>query len=149
MNKRLYQGIVTAFFILLLTACGTTTPPTELAPSGEIVEKAIALQLEQTEDSLSQQLNTNTPKLGIANINVKNLESIYIAKLPAYHLQGTYNLTMKFSRQEVKLKNNPFEIYLQRQAEGKTWRLLRKKLTDDDNKFEWLTYLIPQLEDKN
>ncbi len=146
MNKKLVQGILAAIFIILLTACGTTTPPTELAPSGDIVEKAIALQLQQTSSSLSQQLELTTPKLTISNINVNKLEPIFIAELPAYHLVGTYNLTMKFSRQKVKLKNDPFEIYLQRQTEGKTWRLLRKKITDSGNKIEWLSYLIPQSE---
>jgi hypothetical protein len=147
MNKKLFPGILAVIFIVLLTACSATTPPTELAPDGAIVEKAIALQLEQTQAGLSQQLNLTTPKLTISNINVSKLEPIFIAELPAYHLIGTYNLTMKFARQEVKLKNDPFEIYLQRQAEGKTWRLLRQKVTDLGNQIEWLSYLIPQLEE--
>jgi len=148
MIKRLFQGILTVLFIVLLTACSAATPPTELAPEGAIVEKAIALQLDQTSSSLSQQLELRNPKLTISNINVNKLEPIFINKLPAYHLRGTYNLKMKFARQEVKLKNDPFEIYLQRQAEGKTWRLLRPKITDSTGNIEWLSYLIPQLEEE-
>jgi hypothetical protein len=148
MNKKLFQEILAVIFIVLLTACSASAPPTELAPGGPIVAHAIAFQLEQTQTSLSQQLELNTPELTISNINVNKLEPIFINQLPAYHLVGTYNLKMKFSRQEVKLKNDPFEIYLQRQAEGKTWRLLRKKITNSTQKVEWLSYLIPQSEEE-
>jgi hypothetical protein len=145
MIKRLFQGILTVIFIVLLTACSAATPPTELAPDGAIVEKAIALQWEQTSSTLSQQLELKKPELTISNISVNKLEPIFINKLPAYHLVGTYHLKMKLSRQEIKLKNDPFEIYLQRQSEGKTWRLLRPKITN--NTKEWLSYLIPQSEE--
>jgi hypothetical protein len=149
MKQKLLPKILATIFIVLLTACSTSAPPTELAPGGEIVEKAIALQLQQTNNGLSQQLELNPPELTISNINVKKLEPIFIAELPAYHLLVTYNLSIKFPRQKVQLKNDPFEIYLQRQSEGKTWRLLRKKITDTNQKIEWLSYLIPITETEN
>ncbi|MBR8828475.1 MAG: hypothetical protein DSM107014_11350 [Gomphosphaeria aponina SAG 52.96 = DSM 107014] len=128
--------------IIWLTACSTQAPPTELAPEPEIVKKAIALQLNLTQTQLTQKLNAATPALEIGQINVKQLEPIFIAKLPAYHLQGTYDLTIKLPRQQAKQKNNPFEIYLQRQIEGKTWRLLKRETSKTEEKTQWNTYLI-------
>lgn len=127
--------------ILLLNGCSFYTPPKELAPSGEIVKSAIALQLEQTEQTLAKQLNLASPRLNISNIRVNQLNPLFIANLPTYHLKGKYNLKLKLSRRQIEQKNNAFDVYLQRQAEGKTWRLLRKKL-DENNSTQWSSYLI-------
>ncbi|GAB4526454.1 MAG: hypothetical protein Tsb0014_06600 [Pleurocapsa sp.] len=127
--------------ILLLSSCGYRTPPKELAPTGEIVKQAIALQLRQTEQTLAQKLNLADPEIKISNIRVKQLQPIFVADLPTYHLQGKYNLQLKLSRRQIEQKNNAFDVYLQRQAEGKTWRLLRKEY-NENNERQWSSYLI-------
>lgn len=142
MKRRWYRKILAVMAILLLTACGAPSPPTELAPPGEIVEKAILLQLKQTEQNLSQKLNASTPELELGRIDVKQIEPVYIAKLPAYHLQGSYNLKLKLARQQVNQKKNEFDIYLQRQIEGKTWRWLKKEPPQADGKSVWTSYSI-------
>ncbi|MGK7873437.1 MAG: hypothetical protein AB4426_09020 [Xenococcaceae cyanobacterium] len=142
MNNRWYFRILAAILIMLLTACGSPTPSMGLAPDGELVKKAIALQLSQAEQSLSQHLIASRPELEISKINVKELEPLFIAKLPAYHLQGTYNLKIKLPRQQVTQKNNHFDIYLQRQAEGKTWRLIKREASSPGAQPKWSTYLI-------
>ena len=143
MKKRWYQHILIVILIGLLSACGASTPPKEFAPDGEIVKKAIALQLNQTEQQLSQQLKVSNPKLKISKINVKRLEPLFINKLSTYHLQGIYNLKIKLPRQKITQGKNLFDIYLQRQAEGETWRLLKQKnYHSHDNKSEWKSYLI-------
>ncbi len=126
--------------ILLLNSCGLRTPPTELAPNGEIIKNAIALQLTQTEQILAQQLNLADPEIKISNIRVQKLQPLFFAKLPTYHLQGKYNLKLKLSRRQMAQKNNSFDLYLQRQAEGKTWRLLKKDT--NTQRSEWSSYLI-------
>ena len=136
-------GILLVLTIVILTACGTNPPPREFAPGGEIVAKAIALQLSQTEQTLSQQLYTSVPQLDIEQIKVQQIEPLSIGNLPTYHLQGTYQLTLKLPRQQVTQKNNPFDIYLQRQAEGETWRLLKRKFSPSKAKLQWSSYLIP------
>ncbi len=142
-KKCWYQPLLALILILLLSACsGSTEAPSEFAPPGEIVQKAIALQLEQTQQQLSQQLQVVSPILEIRQIKVKNLESLVIAQLPTYHLQGTYNLKLKLPRQQVKQKNNPFDLYLQRQAEGKTWRLLKRQVNAQGSSSPWTSYLI-------
>ncbi len=126
--------------ILLLNGCALRTPPTELAPNGEIVKSAIALQLTQTEQTLAQQLNLAAPEINISNIRVQKLKPLFIAQLATYHLQGKYNLKLKLSHRQIAQKNNFFDIYLQRQAEGKTWRLLKKESKGERG--EWSSYLV-------
>ncbi|WP_416245478.1 hypothetical protein [Crocosphaera sp. XPORK-15E] len=128
--------------LIFLTACGTATAPIEFAPDGDIIQQAIRLQLSQRLNPLSQQLNTKHPQLEIGQINVKNIDSIVVSELPTYHLQGTYNLKLILPRQQVNQKNNQFEIYLQRQAEGKTWRLLSKDNKKASEELSWKSYLI-------
>jgi hypothetical protein len=125
--------------ILLLSSCGWRTPPIELAPNGEIVKRAIALQLSQTEQTLARQLSLNAPEIDLSNIRVQKLQPLFVAKLPTYHLQGKYNLKLKLTRRQITQNNNSFDVYLQRQAEGKTWRLLKK---DDRPRSLWSSYLI-------
>ena len=113
--------------MLIVAGCTMVTPPLELAPSGEIVEKAIALQLQYVHHDLSDNLQTTTPRLQITQIKVNKIEPLVVANLPTYHLQGTYQLNLKLHRQKIEQTKNPFDIYLQRQKEGKTWRLVRNK----------------------
>lgn len=142
MNACWYQRFLTIILILMLAACTAVKPPLELSPDGEIIQKAIALQLTQTETLLSEQLKATRPQLEISQIRVKLLEPIFVADLPTYHLQGSYNLKLNLPRQEVSQNKNRFDIYLQRQAEGKTWRLLRRQISSESNQLQWFSYLI-------
>ncbi|WP_420809916.1 hypothetical protein [Gloeothece citriformis] len=134
--------LVMMLIIFALNACSSPKPPTEFAPDGETIQKAILLQLNQTEQRLSQQLNAVHPELAISQIKVKTLEPVYVAELPAYHLQGSYTLKLTLPRQQVTQKNNRFDIYLQRQTEGKTWRLLRRDLNPVSQEPQWSSYFV-------
>jgi hypothetical protein len=143
MLYRCPQIILAIVFTFLFTSCSLASPPIELAPQGEIVKKAISLQLKLTESDISNQLNTVNPQLEIKNINVKKIEPVFIAKLAAYHLQGSYNLKIGLPRQKVQQQDNQFDLYIQRQSEGKTWRLLKTETRNDKNKpIQWSSYLI-------
>jgi hypothetical protein len=142
MKKFFYQIIFAVILIGLLTACGTETPPISLSPVGHIVKQAILLQLQQTEQKLSDQLLASHPKLEITQIKIKQLEPFYLAQLATYHLQGTYTLNINLPEQKVTQKDNLFDIYLQRQKEGKTWRWLKKEVESEDTEPNWKSYLI-------
>lgn len=116
-----------------------SAPPLEFAPGGKIINQAIILQLQQTQINLSQNLKAPFPQLEINQIKVKQIEPMFINKLPVYHFQGTYNLSLKYPSENIEQKKNKFDIYLQRQQEGKSWRLLRK------NHSRWKSYLISNL----
>ncbi|AIE75887.1 MULTISPECIES: hypothetical protein [unclassified Synechocystis] len=125
-----------------LNACQNAPPPLEFAPDGAVVQQAINFQLNRTQTALSQHLNAPTPDFEISKINVKKIEAIAVDNLPAYHLAGGYDLKLILPRQTVIQKQNPFELYLQRQSEGKSWRLLKKDIDPRTNQEKWGSYLV-------
>ncbi|MEL4894756.1 hypothetical protein [Crocosphaera sp. Alani8] len=141
-KQDLIKGLLVIFFPFILTACQTTTVPLEFAPDGQIVQQAIVLQLNQRLIPLSERLQTSKPGLNISNINVKEIETVTISNLPSYHLIGTYNLQLTLPHQQIKQTKNKFDLYLQRQAEGKTWRLLSKDNKIQNQESVWKSYLI-------
>lgn len=119
--------------LLLLTACsGTGTEP-----SKEIAQKAIALQARL----FQQQLQQKVDKLDISQVNITQKQPLSIDKLTGYRIQGTYDFTISLPKQRLSQHKNPFDIYLQRQKEGKTWRLALPKVAKN-GVFTWLTYAI-------
>ncbi|MBD1901746.1 hypothetical protein NDI44_02595 [Trichocoleus sp. DQ-A3] len=130
--------ILTVILLGLLTACGIGVP----APGGQLVQKAIALQVSQTQKQLSQQLFQQPSSFEIAQIRVTHEEPLLIQKLPAYHIQGTYNFTLQRPNHQVTQQQNHFDIYLQRQIEGKTWRLAIPQSTNTNTEPTWRTWLI-------
>ncbi len=141
-KQDLIKGLLVIFCLWVLTACQGGTVPLEFAPDGKIIQQAIALQIKQRLNPLSQQLKTEKPQLNISHITVKNIDPVTISNLPSYHLTGTYDLRLILPRQEIKQTQNQFEVYLQRQAEGKTWRLLSKDNKKSTETSSWKSYLI-------
>lgn len=129
--------ISTAIMLVLLTACGTV----KLEPNSQLVKRAIALQFEQTQQQLSQQLSLDVKGFKVNSVVVTKREPLVIQDLPAYHVQGTYNVTLKLPKRRVTQEQNPFDVYLQSQKEGKTWRLALPR-TGNNTKPSWVTYLV-------
>lgn len=136
--KRIFSLLVVLVLALTISACGSPTPPKTFAPDGKVIERAIAVSIEQAQQNLSNQLTTSIPESEITKISVSQLEPLYLGKLPTYHLQGTYRLTLKLSDTKVEKQDNQFDIYLQRQIEGKTWRLLKQEPETE----QWLSYSL-------
>lgn len=134
---------LTALCLMTLTACGTSTPPLSLAPTKQLVEKAIALQISQTQQKLTQQLQAASPNIEISQVKLKQLEPLFLDDLPTYHVWGTYNLTLKLPQQKLTQSNNSFDVYLQRQPQGKTWRLALPEDIGNGTQTRWHTYRIP------
>lgn len=121
----------------LLVACSATGG----SPNEALVKQAIALQLHLTQQQLKSPLHIErSPQLDVKGIQIINSDRLRDQKLPTFHIQGTYNLDIQLSGQSIKQRQNPFEIYVQEQIEGETWRLLRPQATADGT--EWLSYQI-------
>ena len=130
--------VLSMILLGLLTACGTS----RLEPNSQLVQRAIALKFEQTQQQLSQQQGVDFKVFEINRVAITQQEPLVIQDLPAYHVRGTYNLTVSLPRRQVTQQQNPFEVYLQRQKEGKTWRLALPQSTGKDIAPVWLTYSI-------
>ena len=114
--------------VLLLNGCSG------VEPNREIVENAIALQTRLLQQQLQQ-----ISKPVIDHVNITQTTTLSIDKLTGYRINGTYDL--KLPKQRLSQQKNPFDIYLQRQKEGKTWRLALPKMANN-GVFTWLTYAI-------
>ena len=114
--------------VLLLNGCSG------VEPNREIVENAIALQTRLLQQQLQQ-----ISKPVIDHVNITQTTTLSIDKLTGYRINGTYDL--KLPKQRLSQKKNPFDIYLQRQKEGKAWRLALPKVAKN-GVFTWLTYAI-------
>lgn len=129
--------IFTAILIALLTACQAVGP----GPSITLVEQAIAMQLNQTQQQLGRQLSlSQPPELEITHIGVKQREPLTIENLQAFRVRGNYDLRIKLPSKEILQRNKPFDVYLQRQQQAQTWRLAIP--VGDENEQNWTTYLI-------
>lgn len=115
--------------VVLLTACGLSIG----APNHQLVERAIVQQLRQTQAELNQQLRLNVQPtdLTIKRVVIAEQTLMTIKDLKAFQVRGTYNVTTRLPKRQITEQQNPFEVYLQRQKEGKTWRLARLKADDN------------------
>lgn len=136
--SHLLRLISTAFLLVILTACGSNG----YLPTNQLVQKAIAIQLQQTQQQLSQQLSLDFQGFEINRLKITQEKSLTIQNLPAYRLKGTYNLVFKLPKRKLTQPEKPFEVYLQLQKEGKTWRLLLPQKDSKDSQPNWRSYLI-------
>ena len=135
MMQRLWQGIGAVFLVMLLTACSVSIG----GPSQPLVKQAIVLQLQQTQAALNQQLRLDLQPtdLAIKHVVITERTPIAIEDLKAFRVRGTYKATTKLPTRQIS-EQSPFEVYLQRQKEGKTWRLARLQ-TDENGEPIWVT----------
>ncbi|UKO99012.1 hypothetical protein [Nostoc sp. UHCC 0870] len=131
--------VVTVVLLMLLVGCGNIG----LLPTSELVQKAIALQLEQTQQQLNQQLDLKFQGFEIKHLKIRQEEPLTIENLPAFRVRGNYDLIFQLPKRQLTKLQQPFEVYLQIQQEGKTWRLLSRSKTSQDNQTVWRSYLIP------
>lgn len=141
---RLWRRMIVVILLsVFLVACGSNKPPISLAPTQEIIQRAIALQVQQTQQKLSEQLAATTPDLKISHINVQVIDPLLLGQLPTYHLQGRYDLNVALPNQAVTQEANEFDLYLQRQQEGKTWRWLKPEQTEAETATQrWRSYRV-------
>jgi hypothetical protein len=130
---------LTAVLLILLVGCNSIG----LLPTSELVQKAIALQLEQTQQQLNQQLDLNFQGFKIQHLKIRQEQPLTIQNLPTFRVLGTYDLTFQLPKRQLTKLQQPFDVYLQIQQEGKTWRLLLPDKASKDTEKVWRSYLIP------
>jgi len=139
--KRKINRLLLFLFILIFSfGCTSSQPPLEFAPNGEIIKKAVILNLEKSHNNLSRQLNTETSEIKINKIDVIQIKPNLIFNLPTYHLEGKYQIIVKKTSFQKRIINNTFNIDLQRKSKGDTWRILIK--TQENKSEKYFSYLI-------
>ena len=168
-GSALLAGLLAGLLVLALGGCGAIglgQPPTA------IVQRAVALQLLQTQTDLLQQLGNSAlaigrstspaalpdravitlddlaaePGLRVDRLRVQQQRPIEIDGRPGWQLIGDYDWSQR-DRPQAKPQHQqaqqPFEVYLQRQPEGKTWRLARPDTArSTPDRLVWLTYRL-------
>lgn len=132
------QWIFKVTLLFLLTSCSFGL----MTPTHQLVENAIALQLELTQEQLSQKLDLDLQGFDIKRVSISQEEYLEIQKLPTYHIQGTYDLVFKLPKRSLTQPQKPFDVYLQIQREAKTWRLLLPNQGSKNTQASWRSYLI-------
>ncbi|MCT7979005.1 hypothetical protein [Laspinema olomoucense] len=146
--KAMLRAIALTLLIGLLSGCSINLSITGFQPTREVVQEAIALELSQNKAELRQHLTQHgqsgepLPKYEVNRVEIWEQDPLKIDGLLAYHVQGTYNLTIQLPEKRVTDRKNNFDLYLQRQAEGKTWRIAKPLGTDEAKHQTWATYLI-------
>ena len=129
---------VTVILVGFLAGCGSVG----LLPTTQLVQKAIALQVEQTQQQLNQKLDLDFQGFEIKRLKIQQEQPLTIQSLPAFRVLGTYDLILNLPKRQLKQLQQPFEVYLQIQQEGKTWRLLLPEQDNHDAHKSWRSYLI-------
>jgi hypothetical protein len=133
---RVFVAIALVFFLTACSNVGTS-------PDSALIERALSLQLSQTQEELSQQLRLSyLPDVTIQKLNVFERSPLKIQNLQSFQIKGTCDYLVKLPTQNRTQRKAPFEVFLQRQKEGKTWRLAMQK-PDETGDRVWVTQRIP------
>lgn len=137
---RKFYLLLVAILCLVVSGCGVKL----LIPDMVLVKQAIARQITLDQKQVARQLfwSETVPKFQLQRVTISAIEPMVIQNLQSYQVRGSYDLTLKFSKRQWQQQQNPFEVYLQRQQRGETWRLARPQIESQNNEIIWLTYLI-------
>ncbi|BAI88357.1 hypothetical protein NIES39_A05190 [Arthrospira platensis NIES-39] len=129
--------VIISLLALILWGCS----PLGITPTPTLVQQGLTIQIQEIHRQLKLQSDfaSSPQSFKITRVNISNMEPIMINNLPGFKVEGTYNLSVKFSDRWWREQHNRFQIYLQRQAQGKIWRLAR--LEKQTNR--WSTMPIP------
>ncbi len=138
--RKFYLVLLGAILWWVASGCGFRV----LIPDLLLVKKAIALEITLDQKQVSQQLfrSETVPEFDLGRVTISEIEPMTIQNLESYRIRGTYDLTIELTKQKLKQKRNPFEVYLQRQQRGQTWRLARPQIGSKNSDLKWFTYLI-------
>jgi hypothetical protein len=133
--------LVGILLILCLTACQINF----FIPDQQLIGRAIARQVQLTSSNLQENLlmqgKVNQAFI-IDRVLIENIETCDIIGGRSYHVTGAYHLQSDPASQNKLRADHPFDLYIQRQIEGKTWRLLRPVFDQEGQQINWLSYLI-------
>lgn len=120
----MFKLILTAIIAFVLMGCG----PIVLITDYGLVQRAISWQISLSEQKIGGLYSGNfspPSTVRVDGIRITQVQSLMIQNLPSFRVRGNYDLQLKRRGQRLTQKQSPFDIYLQRQKQGLTWRLAR------------------------
>ncbi|MDY6939459.1 MAG: hypothetical protein SWY16_17545 [Cyanobacteriota bacterium] len=130
----IWRSLSVILLLFLLNACSLTDRP----PDRTVVRQAISVQIDRVQQDLVQKLKLEkVPTWKIEKISIWEQQPVEIQYVPGFAVRGAYDLTLKLPSQTVARKNNPFEVYLQSQADSKHWRIARPHPNPTNSGVEW------------
>ncbi|MEM1427088.1 MAG: hypothetical protein AAGF75_11120 [Cyanobacteria bacterium P01_H01_bin.130] len=78
----------------------------------------------------------------VRHIRVQERLPLTVGDRPGFKISGTYDLDLDRDGWETHQRRSPFEIYLQRQPENKTWKLAHLNPGDGDQPAVWELYRL-------
>jgi hypothetical protein len=120
----MFKLILTAIIAFLLIGCS----PMVLITDSRLVQRAISRQISLSEEKIGglySPQNADASTIRVHGIRITQVESLMIENLPSLRSRGNYDLQRKRRGQRLIQKQKPFDLYLQSQKQGLTWRLAR------------------------
>ena len=129
--------IMLAMLLLLggvLSSCGGLGGPPQA-----IVEKALNLQIAQTQQSLQHQLRSAAAPFSATQLNVEHTQRVEIDQQSAYRVEGYYTLKGRYRERAYQQRKTPFQLYLQ-PHDDEQWDLLQPSPSEPD---QWQRQPVP------
>jgi len=130
-------GALLVVLSLGLGACGRLPMPPQA-----VVQKALSLQIELTQQAIASALELPPPgDASVRHVRIEAQRSIPIGDGRGLQLSGHFDWRLG---DEPTLQDSPFELYLQRGERGQSWRLARPMGGDPEaNSQQWLIDPLP------
>lgn len=111
---------------VLLSACNLFG-----GPNLDVVRRAIAYQVETSQQQLSPQFFTNprTVPFKVKRIRVSETEPIRINDQAAFHVVGRYDIQFRSTLRPAPQVGNAFDVYVIQNREDERWWLARPDST--------------------
>lgn len=118
----------------VLSSCGGLSGPPQ-----SLIEKALNLQITQTQQSLQHQLGSTAAPFSAVQLDIEHTQRVEIDQQSAYRVEGFYTLKGRYRDRVYRQRKTPFQIYLQPHG-NEQWDLLQPSPSKPD---EWQRELVP------
>lgn len=117
---------------VLMVGCGAWA-----GPPSEVVEQALDLRLQQTQQEIRAQLSGRSEAAFSGSaIQVNRTDVVTIEGESAYRVEGQYTLKGRYRDRNYRQAKTPFTLYLGR-LDDQTWELLEPESRGDGETITW------------
>jgi hypothetical protein len=127
--------------LVLLLPLGLSGCSGRAQPSAGVVQSALALQIQLTQEAIATALQVKPPgEAEVHHVRVEQHEAVRIGEGRGVKVVGRFDWRLPGDPERI---DSPFEIFLQRGERGQSWRLARPKGGTEASAQEWITDPLP------